>query len=233
MHYQIYRFTRYPLVHLSVPDFFGPKSTLICLCAMNTPLKHNIQNFQHFSMPAIEEKKWKPQGGHRPYAPCAPKNSDAPQNSAISKPSTVWEHLTLHDWLGVVQYFNSNQPISQEEIVKHFAGRSDGALRFSQSALSWHLSKKGCQEDQSQIATNPTALSGKRAWIVTCPNVERALVLWVKHMEEKLEHVTGAMLVVKQAKLGTNQVFWMWSSWKVMVGSRASVKHERCQGDSL
>jgi len=33
-----------------------------------------------------------------------------------------------------------------------------------------------------------------------CPDVKRALVLWVKHMEEKLEHVTGVMLVAKQAK---------------------------------
>ena len=32
------------------------------------------------------------------------------------------------------------------------------------------------------------------------PDVKRALVLWVKHMEEKLEHVTGAMLVVKWVK---------------------------------
>jgi hypothetical protein len=40
------------------------------------------------------------------------------------------EQLMLHDWLSVMQYFNSNQPISQEEVVKHFAGRSDGGLSF-------------------------------------------------------------------------------------------------------
>ena len=81
----------------------------------------------------------------------------------------------IHDWLSIMQYFNSNQPISQEEVVKHFAGRSDGALIFSQSALSQHLSKKGHKEDQSQLAANPTALSGKMAQIVTCPDVERHL----------------------------------------------------------
>jgi len=197
MHYQIYRFTGYLLVHLMVPDFLG---ALICLCATNTPLEHNFQTHQHFSMPAAQEKKRKPWGGHRPYAPHAPKNSDTPWTSAICKPSTVWEHLTLHDWLGVVQYFDTHQPILQEEVVKYFAGRSDGALIFSQSALSWHLSKKGCEEDQSWLAANPTALSGKKAQIVMHPDVKRALVLWVKHMEEKLEHVTGAMLVVKWVK---------------------------------
>ena len=123
-----------------------------------------------------------------------------PVPSHISKASTIREHLTLHDWLGMVQYFDSNQPISQEEVVKHFTGRPDGALKFSQSALSQDLSKKGCEEDQSQLAVNPTALSGKKAWILTRPDVERALFLWVKHMEEKLEHVTGAMLVAKRAK---------------------------------
>jgi hypothetical protein len=131
-----------------------------------------------------------------PHAPRALENSNTPQTSAISKPSTVREHLILHDWLNVMEYFDSNQPTLQE-VVEHSAGRANGALRFSQSAHSQHLSKKGHEEDQSQLATNPTALSGKKAWIVTCPDVERALVLWVKHMEEKLEHVTGVMLVAK------------------------------------
>ena len=154
-------------------------------------------------MPGTEEKRRKPRDGHRPYAPRAPrapKNNDTPRTSAISKPSRVREHLTLHDWLDVVGYFDSNQPISQEEVVKHFVSRADGALRFSQSALSRHLSKKGHEEDQARLAASPTALSGKKARIVTRPDVERALVLWVKHMEEKLEHVTGAMLVAKRAK---------------------------------
>ena len=74
------------------------------------------------------------------------------------------------------------------------------ALIFSQSALSQHLSKKGPEEDQSQLAANLTALSEKWAWIVTHPDVERALILWVNHMEEKLENVMGAMLVARWAK---------------------------------
>ncbi|KIJ96020.1 hypothetical protein K443DRAFT_637407 [Laccaria amethystina LaAM-08-1] len=63
MHYQIYRFTGYLLVHLMVPDFLGAKIY---------PDHNSIQTRQHFSMPAAQEKKQKPRGGHRPYAPCAP-----------------------------------------------------------------------------------------------------------------------------------------------------------------
>ena len=45
MHYQIYRFCRYLLVLLSVPEIFGVKiypNVLFVYCS---------QNFQHFSMP--------------------------------------------------------------------------------------------------------------------------------------------------------------------------------------
>ncbi|KIK80225.1 hypothetical protein PAXRUDRAFT_15907 [Paxillus rubicundulus Ve08.2h10] len=35
---------------------------------------------------------------------------------------------------------------------------------------------------------------------MTSPAVDHALFLWVKHMEEKVKHVTGAMLIAKQAK---------------------------------
>jgi len=153
MHYQIYRFTGYLLVHLTVPEFFGWKSTWIYpMCHKYTPWA-----YPNFSMPVAEEKKWKPWDGHRPYAPCAPhapKNSDTPQTLAISKHSTVWEHLTLHDWLGIMQYFDSNPPISQEEVVKHFAGRADGALKFS-----WQQ----CQ-DHFQGDPRIPAWGGCRSW---------------------------------------------------------------------
>ena len=35
---------------------------------------------------------------------------------------------------------------------------------------------------------------------MTRPDVKEALVLWVKHMEGKDEHVTGPMLVAKRKK---------------------------------
>ncbi|KAF8976762.1 hypothetical protein BDQ17DRAFT_1339502 [Cyathus striatus] len=109
------------------------------------------------------------------------------------------ENLTLNDWLTVVAYFNRNQPISQDAVVKHFAGLSE-PLIFSQPALSRHLSDKEHASDLKRMDSNPTALSGKRVHVITCPDVEKALVLWVYHMQEKGEHVTSAMLVAKRSK---------------------------------
>ena len=150
-------------------------------------------------MPASNKVKHKPRQGHKPYnqppKPC--KNKNPPKTLAITKPKHARSNLTLSDWLEVVQYYNNNRPLSQPEVVKHFANRTEGALLFSQSALSRHLAKKGREEDQQRLLANPSALSGKRVRIVTRPDVEKALVLWVKHMEEKLEHVTSAMLVTK------------------------------------
>jgi len=45
---------------------------------------------------------------------------------------------------------------------------------------------------------NPSALLYKHPRIVTRPDVERALVLWVKHMEEKRETIDGPMLREKR-----------------------------------
>ena len=42
-------------------------------------------------------------------------------------------------------------------------------------------------------------MSSKRPRIVTCPDAEKALFLWVKHMEEKRETINGLMLVAKRA----------------------------------
>ena len=50
------------------------------------------------------------------------------------------------------------------------------------------------------MTANPTALSEKRVWVVMWPDVEKALVLWVKHMAKKGEYVTGPMLLMKHEK---------------------------------
>ena len=144
----------------------------------------------------------KPRAGHKPYAPRQPKQKtvDAPKTSATKPTKHARSNLTLSDWLTVVEYFDNNQPLSQQDTVEYFAKRPKGALHFTQGTLSRHLSDDGCKEDQARAQLNPTALSGKRARIVTRPDVEHALVLWVKHMEEKGEHVTGAMLVTKREK---------------------------------
>ena len=41
-------------------------------------------------------------------------------------------------------------------------------------------------------------MSTKHEHIVTCPDVDRALYLWVKSMEARSEIVTGSMLCTKQ-----------------------------------
>ena len=53
---------------------------------------------------------------------------------------------------------------------------------------------------EARIHDNPSALSSKRPRIVTRPDVERALVLWVQHMEHKNEMVTSYMLCEKRGR---------------------------------
>src|SRR5260370_25150963 len=106
----------------------------------------------------------------------------------------------LGDWLHVVEWYDQNQPISQDATVKYFRNLCEGTLIFDQGSLSCHLTKKGRQHDQEKLAATPTALSSKRAHIVTRPHVQKALRLEVEHMEQKCETVTGAMLVKKQPR---------------------------------
>ena len=62
------------------------------------------------------------------------------------------------------------------------------------------MTKKGRQKDQDRLAATPTALSAKKARIVTRPDMEEALKLWVGHIEQRHETVTGPMLVEKRAQ---------------------------------
>jgi hypothetical protein len=47
------------------------------------------------------------------------------------------------------------------------------------------------------VNNNPNALSSKHPMVVTRPDIERALILWIRHMENKHEMVTGPMLQEK------------------------------------
>ena len=47
------------------------------------------------------------------------------------------------------------------------------------------------------MASHPNALSSKQQHIVTRPDVDCALQLWVWHMEQKGEPVNGGMLIEK------------------------------------
>lgn len=139
----------------------------------------------------------------KPYAhKPGPKNQKikGPKTSAFSNVPFQRNNLTLHDWLQVVDWYDHHQPISQAETVKYLKNLHDDALLFNQGTLSCHLIKKGHELDQAKLASTPTALSPKHAQIVTWPDVEEALQLWVQHMEKKWETVTGAMLVEKCAQ---------------------------------
>ncbi|GJE99376.1 DDE-domain-containing protein [Phanerochaete sordida] len=129
--------------------------------------------------------------------PGASSNSNAPRTSAVKAPQHARSNLTLHDWLTVVQYADKHLNLTQLQVVKYFRTRKEGALAFTQSTLSRHMSSEGRAKDAKLLVSHPTALSSKRARVVTRPNVERALVLWIKHMEAKNEQVNGHMLSVK------------------------------------
>lgn len=75
----------------------------------------------------------------------------------------------------VFSYIDDHPDTSQTDVVQDFATRQIGAL-------------------EHQVHDNPSALSSKRPQIVTWPDVERSLIIWVHAMEDKGEHVTGLML---------------------------------------
>ncbi|KAF8227376.1 hypothetical protein L208DRAFT_1101393, partial [Tricholoma matsutake] len=108
------------------------------------------------------------------------------------------ENLTLHDWMMVFTTIDQHPDMTQGNIVKHFASKSDSALLFNQCTLSQKL--KSQEELKKHITSHPNALSSKHPCVVTRPDVERALILWMKHMEEKGETVNGPMLKVKRLK---------------------------------
>jgi len=153
-------------------------------------------------MPKTEPKATrKPREKPAPYTKRKPKQvkeKDAPKTSAKPAVQTKRANLTLSDWLTVLKYADEHPLISQGDIVEHFKTKIDGALHFSQSALSCAIGRRTELEERSQ--SNPTALSSKRARIVTRPDVERALVLWVSHMLEKKETVSGPMLREKRKR---------------------------------
>ncbi len=51
---------------------------------------------------------------------------------------------------------------------------------------------------EARVQSNPNALSCKRPRVVTRPDVDHALWLWVQKMERKGEIVNGRMLLAKR-----------------------------------
>jgi hypothetical protein len=154
--------------------------------------------------PTLTEKTRKPRENGKPYK-LKPKEKkpkvrkeDIPKTSAKPVVPARKPQLTLADWLLVYEYVDKHPASSQAEIVHYFATRAEGALEFSQSALSRKLGNR--EEMEKRVESNPNALSGKRARVVTSPEVERALYLWVKSMEAKGESVSGPMLKEKRKR---------------------------------
>ena len=152
-------------------------------------------------MPHIPTRK--PREKPAPYKPRKrqekPKK-DAPKSSAQRIEKKSRENLTLHDWMTVLQFVDEHPTMSQQAIVKHFKTRAEGALIFTQATLSRKLKPQMRAELEACVSETPSALSSKRPHIVTRPDVEKALFLWVKHMEEKGESVNGPMLIAKRQK---------------------------------
>ncbi|CAA7270543.1 unnamed protein product [Cyclocybe aegerita] len=155
-------------------------------------------------MPAernTDERKRKVRTEHAPYKPRKPqkeKVKNQPKSSAQPVQKKKRDHLTLYDWLQVFAWIDDHPNVSQDKVVAHFKNCATGALVFDQSTLSQRLRNRADIEARSKSFAN--ALSTKRVRVVTRPDVERALFLWVKHMEAKRETVTGAMLVAKRGK---------------------------------
>ncbi|KAK7025913.1 hypothetical protein R3P38DRAFT_2419837, partial [Favolaschia claudopus] len=124
---------------------------------------------------------------------------NGPRTAARLAQAERRQDLTYSDWVQVFDFADDNPALGQKDIVAHFASRPDkdgGKLLFTQSALSKKLKRKA--ELRAAVSADPSALSLKRARVVTCPEVDEALGLWARDMEEKRQTVTGPMLIEKR-----------------------------------
>ena len=138
----------------------------------------------------------------RTIKPYASKPGPKGQNSK-NRPATsaqplkkVKERLTNSDWIEVYHWMDNHPHSTQADTVKHFATRQEGVLHFDQGSLSRNLKKRSQRE--TEVAENPAALSSKRARIVTRPDVDRALWMWVQDRMSKSRTVSGPELGEKR-----------------------------------
>ncbi|KAJ3999556.1 hypothetical protein F5050DRAFT_1557281, partial [Lentinula boryana] len=136
-----------------------------------------------------------------PYTRQGRSAKNAPKTSAKKASDERNQQLTLYDKLQILKYHNKHPETMQDRIIEYFAMHSDelgGRLTFSQPTLSRIIRDR--KKLEARTAENPTALSSKKARVVTEPEVERALYLWVRHLNiEKGELASGPMLQAKHA----------------------------------
>jgi hypothetical protein len=148
--------------------------------------------------PRPAEKTRKPRT-IKPYAnkpgPKGPNAKNRPATSAQTL-KKVKARLTNSDWMEVYSWIDKHPHATQADTVKHFATRPEGALIFDQGSLSRNLKK--CNQREAEVAANPAALSSKRARIVTRPDIDRALWMWVQDRMSKSRTVSGPELSEKR-----------------------------------
>jgi len=110
--------------------------------------------------------------------------------------------------------------------VKHFATKSEGALIFDQGSLSRNLKKHSQRE--AEVPANPAALSSKHACIVTRPDVDQALWMWVQDCMSKSRTVSGPELSEKrkifEVKFKVPEMEWLSeTSWQQAFYKRLSI----------
>jgi hypothetical protein len=101
--------------------------------------------------------------------------------------------ITIYDWV------DKHPDATQADAVKHFATRPRDALTFDQGSLSRNLKKR--KQREAEVAANPAALSSKRARVVTRPDVDKALWMWVQDRMSKSRTVSGPELSEKRRSL--------------------------------
>jgi hypothetical protein len=140
------------------------------------------------------EPKRKPQDKPPAYnrSPQTQSIKDALKTSTQAIQKTTHENLTTFDWITVFAFMDEHLAMSQGQVAEHFKSKKDGALTFTQSSLSRRLKERAVIE--ARAVSYPNAMLSKRARIVTRPDVERALVIWINQMEDKGEAVSGPML---------------------------------------
>jgi hypothetical protein len=144
-------------------------------------------------------KMRKPRESHAPYQrkkKPGPKPKNGPRTTAQDVDEKEFTVLTNHDWITVFHFMDAHPDMSQSSVAKHFSSKKEGRLCFTQATLSRRYAKRTQIEDQ--VAQYANGASAKRQRVVTAPEVEQALILWVRHMESKDETVSGKMLIEKR-----------------------------------